>query len=69
MKQAKFQEAFLEFFKHSQVDFWDELNAPEELAKIANKIFKDLIWPITKTFIKVGTREEYDAAYRELLNK
>ena len=36
--EHKFYLAFLDWFKDSGVDFWDECNAPEDLASIAAEI-------------------------------
>jgi hypothetical protein len=33
--------AFLEWFQDSGVDFWNECNAPEDLARLAAKIVKE----------------------------
>jgi hypothetical protein len=37
--------AFIEWFKTSGVDFWDESNAPEELAELAVKIINKELMP------------------------
>ncbi len=68
MIEHRFYLSFLDWFKDSGVDFWSECDAPEQLAKLANDLFQEMMSPITKAFLKNATREEYDAAYREYLN-
>ena len=58
---------FLEWFRDSNVDFWNESNAPEELALITSKILSNFVKPITDVFIKNGSKAEYEAAYRKYL--
>ena len=66
--EYRFYLAFLEWFEDSGVDFWSECNAPESLAAIASEISFDIVKPIIEVFLKNGSKEEYEIAYRNYLD-
>ncbi len=46
--ELKFRSAFASWFKTSNVDFWSETNAPEELASCAWEIVRQELLPKLK---------------------